>query len=158
MNCLEKVMRILLQRVKKCSVHIDDREYSKIGKGLLLLVGFSKNDTDMDMDAMVKKIDGLRVFEDKDGKMNLSLNDIDGELMIVSQFTLYGSVKKGKRPGFDNAMDPQTAEIMYNKFVDKMRNLGYKVKTGIFGAYMLVNIQNDGPVTFLIESEGGKIK
>ncbi len=151
-------MRILLQRVKSCSVWIDNKEYSKIGKGLLLLVGFCKDDTQKDVDAIVGKIDGLRVFEDENGKMNLSLKDINGELMIVSQFTLYGSVKKGKRPGFDNAMEPDKAKMMYDKFIEIMKEKGYSVKTGIFGAYMLVNIQNDGPVTFLIESEGGKIK
>ena len=147
-------MRVLLQRAAAGSVTINGECVGKIGKGLVLLIGVTHTDTPEDVDYLVKKCANLRIFEDKNGKMNLSLMDIDGEVLAISQFTLYGDCVKGRRPGFDAAAEPVMAEKLYDLFVEKMKQEGVrKVDTGRFGADMMVSIQNDGPVTFMLESK-----
>lgn len=146
-------MRVLLQRATSGSVTISGECVGKIGKGLVLLIGVTHTDTPEDVDYLVKKCANLRIFEDENGKMNRSLLDIDGEVLAVSQFTLYGDCVKGRRPGFDAAAEPVMAEKLYDLFVEKMKQEGVrKVDTGRFGADMMVSIENDGPVTFLLES------
>jgi D-tyrosyl-tRNA(Tyr) deacylase len=147
-------MRVLLQRAAAGSVSINGECVGKIGKGLVLLIGVTHTDTPEDVDYLVKKCANLRIFEDENGKMNLSLMDIDGEVLAISQFTLYGDCVKGRRPGFDAAAEPVMAEKLYDLFVEKMKQEGVrKVDTGRFGADMMVSIQNDGPVTFMLESK-----
>ena len=147
-------MRVLLQRAASGSVTIGRECVGKIGKGLVLLIGVTHTDTPEDVDYLVKKCANLRIFEDENGKMNLSLLDIDGEVLAISQFTLYGDCVKGRRPGFDAAAEPVMAEKLYDLFVEKMKQEGIrKVDTGRFGADMMVAIQNDGPVTFMLESK-----
>lgn len=147
-------MRVLLQRAAAGSVTIAGECVGKIEKGLVLLIGVTHTDTPEDVDYLVKKCANLRIFEDENGKMNLSLLDIDGEVLAVSQFTLYGDCVKGRRPGFDAAAEPVMAEKLYDLFVEKLKQEGIrKVDTGRFGADMMVSIQNDGPVTFLLESK-----
>lgn len=132
---------------------VDGAEVSAIGPGALVLLGVGKNDTEKDVSYMAGKLAGLRVFPDEEGKMNLSLLDVSGEVLVVSQFTLYGDVKKGKRPGFDQAAPPEKGEHLYLKVVEELQRMGLTVKTGVFGAYMQVELVNDGPVTILISSE-----
>lgn len=147
-------MRVLLQRAAAGSVTISGECVGKIGKGLVLLIGVTHTDTPEDVDYLVKKCANLRIFEDENGKMNRSLLDIDGEVLAVSQFTLYGDCVKGRRPGFDAAAEPVMAEKLYDLFVEKMKQEGVrKVDTGRFGADMMVSIENDGPVTFMLESK-----
>ena len=147
-------MRVLLQRAAAGSVTIDGECVGRIGKGLVLLIGVTHTDTPEDVDYLVRKCANLRIFEDENGKMNLSLLDIDGEVLAVSQFTLYGDCVKGRRPGFDAAAEPVMAEKLYDLFVERMKQEGVrKVDTGRFGADMMVSIQNDGPVTFMLESK-----
>ena len=144
-------MRAILQRVTEANVKVDGEIIGQIGNGLMILVGFGKEDTEEKLDWMVNKILNLRVFSDEDDKINLSVTDISGELLIVSQFTLYWNCKKGTRPSFDGALDPINAEKLYDKFVEKMKNSGLKVQTGSFGADMKVSLINDGPVTVELE-------
>lgn len=147
-------MRIVLQRVSSASVTIDAMEKSKIGQGLLLLLGIESADTDEDIDWLVRKILSLRVFEDGEGKMNLSLSEVEGEVLVVSQFTLHARVKKGTRPSFERAARPDFAIPMYEKFVAAMESaLGKPVGTGEFGAMMDVELVNNGPVTIWIDSK-----
>lgn len=146
-------MKALVQRVDKASVHVDDVEISSIGKGLLILLGFHKNDDHSDAEYIIKKILGLRIFDDSDGVMNLSVMDTDGEILIVSQFTLYGDVKKGKRPSYSEAMKPDRAEPFYRNFLEKLEIAsGKNIGSGRFGAYMDVSLINSGPITIMIES------
>ena len=144
-------MRAILQRVTEANVKVDGEIIGQIGNGLMILVGFGKEDTEEKLEWMVNKILNLRVFSDEDDKINLSVTDISGELLIVSQFTLYWNCKKGTRPSFDGALDPINAEKLYDKFVEKMKNSGLKVQTGSFGADMKVSLVNDGPVTVELE-------
>ncbi len=144
-------MKIVLQRVKSASVSIDGQLYSSIQKGLLILYGVEKNDTEDFSKYLCEKLMKLRIFEDENGKMNLSVQDVKGELLIVSQFTLAGDIKKGTRPSFDTAMPPQEADLMYQNFVKMCNNYALNVKTGVFGAMMEVSLINDGPVTFIME-------
>lgn len=144
-------MRVVLQRVTEANVKVDGEIIGQIGNGLMILVGFGKEDTEEKLEWMVNKILNLRVFSDEDDKINLSVTDISGELLIVSQFTLYWNCKKGTRPSFDGALDPINAEKLYDKFVEKMKNSGLKVQTGSFGADMKVSLINDGPVTVELE-------
>ena len=144
-------MRVVLQRVTGASVTVDGNVTGKIDSGLLALVGFGKDDTEDVLERMAQKIIKLRVFSDENDKINLSVSDINGGVLIVSQFTLYWSCKKGTRPSFDGAMEPKRAEELYDKFVEIMRSSGLKTETGIFGADMKVSLTNDGPVTVTLE-------
>ena len=150
-------MRAVVQRVKKASVKIQntsDEDYinGEIDKGLLVFLGITHEDNDKDLDYISDKISGLRIFEDEQGKMNLSIDDIKGEILLISQFTLYGDCRKGRRPGFTDAARPEIAIPLYEKMIDTLKLKGIKVEVGIFGADMLVDIQNDGPVTILLDS------
>ena len=145
-------MKVLIQRVKQASVTINDTLYSAIDKRILTLVGIEKGDTIENLKKSVQKIVKLRIFADENDKMNKSLIDINGEMLIVSQFTLCGNCKKGTRPSFDNSAPPQLANELYEKFVEEVSNLGIKTQTGKFGAMMQVELINDGPVTFIIET------
>ncbi|KRN29538.1 dtd protein [Lactobacillus selangorensis] len=145
-------MRVVLQRVKQASVTIDSKVVGQIDAGLLLLVGFADGDTDKDLDWMVHKLTHLRIFSDENGKMNLSVAQIQGAILSVSQFTLYASVKKGNRPSFTDAGQPAFANRMYQRFNHKLAETGIPVATGEFGADMDVKIENDGPVTIVIDT------
>lgn len=146
-------MRAVVQRVKKSRVAVDGSIAGEIGKGLTVLLGVGQEDSGRDIDYLADKIINLRIFEDNNGKMNLSLLEVGGELLVVSQFTLYGDCRKGRRPGYDRAARPETAKALYEGFVEKCRGFGVKVQTGIFQAEMLVDISNDGPVTLLLDSK-----
>ena len=149
-------MKALVQRVSEGSVTIDGEVVGSIGRGVVILFGAGRGDTEKDVVYLAEKCANLRIFRDENDKMNLSLLDIGGEALIISQFTLYGDCRKGRRPGFSDAADPAAAEKFYEKFVELMRNQKIaKVQTGRFGADMEVKILNDGPVTFLLESKGG---
>jgi len=146
-------MKVVIQRVKSASVKVNSETVSKIGKGMLLLAGLEKNDTEKDIEYCAEKIAHLRFFECEQGKMNLSVIDIFGEILAVSQFTLAGNVKKGRRPSFDSAMAPDQAEKLFDKFCDKLSAItNIQVKKGSFGEEMEVSLINDGPVTFIVES------
>ena len=146
-------MRAVVQRVKRCRVTVDGNSVGQIGSGLLVLLGVSKEDTEAAADYLAEKITGLRIFEDDDGKMNLSVQDKRGELLVVSQFTLYGDVRRGKRPSFDAAARPEEARRLYEHFVEKIRALGLRCDTGQFQAMMEVELVNSGPVTIILDSE-----
>lgn len=145
-------MKIVLQRVKNTSLSIDNKLYSSIGQGYLVLFGVEKGDTNAQADWLANKVCALRCFADENGKMNLSIKDINGEMLIVSQFTLCGSIKKGTRPSFDNAMLPDEAKEMYEYFISKVKEQNIPVQTGVFGAHMEINLLNDGPVTFIVDA------
>ena len=145
-------MRAVIQRVARAQVNVGDEIVGKIGPGLLVLLGISKRDTQADADYLAAKIPGLRIFDDENGKMNLSLTDLGGSVLCVSQFTLYGDVRKGKRPSFDEAAPPQMATELYEYFVKKIRDTGVVCETGRFQAMMKVELVNDGPVTILLDS------
>ncbi|HME10679.1 MAG TPA: D-aminoacyl-tRNA deacylase [Bryobacteraceae bacterium] len=145
-------MRIVLQRVSEASVTVEGKTAGQIGRGALLLVGVGKDDTERDADYLAEKIAHLRIFSDTAGKMNLSLLDVGGAALVVSQFTLYGDCRKGRRPGFDAAAPPELANKLYEYLVAKIRLLGVRVETGVFQASMAVKLVNDGPVTFVLES------
>ena len=146
-------MRALIQRVREAAVDVDASPHSSIGPGLLVFLGVQKADTDAQVDALSKKIAGLRLFEDPEGRMNLSLEQTGGEYLVVSQFTLCADLSRGKRPGFDDAMKPPESERLYLAFCEKLGALtGRPVKTGKFGASMQVRLLNDGPATFWLES------
>lgn len=144
-------MKVLIQRVKKASVTIDGALFSSIGKGILALVGIEKGDTLEQVQKAAKKISGLRIFPDENDKMNKSLIDIQGEMLIVSQFTLCGHCKKGTRPSFDKSAPPDIANALYENFVSEIQSYGIKTQTGKFAAMMDVELINDGPVTFMID-------
>jgi len=147
-------MRVVIQRVSKASVMVDARIISEIGKGMLILVGIEDEDNQEDIDWLTTKILKLRIFDDDAGVMNLSIKDIDGEILIVSQFTLHASIKKGNRPSYIRASKPDFAIPMYKKFIQKTEeSMGKKVGTGKFGAMMDVALVNDGPVTIIIDSK-----
>ena len=140
----------VIQRVKKASVTIDNKLYSEIKQGILVLFGVEKGDEKTKADKIADKISKLRIFEDENGKMNKSIIDISGEILVVSQFTLAGNCSKGTRPSFDNAEVPNIANEMYEYFIKKLQEKGLPVKTGFFGAMMDVELINDGPVTFIL--------
>lgn len=144
-------MRALLQRVSRASVTVDGRIVGRIGRGFVVLLGVAHGDTRAEADWLANKVAGLRVFEDADGKMNAALADVGGELLVVSQFTLYADARKGRRPSFTDAALPETAEPLVDYFVDQLRARGFTVATGVFGAHMDVEIHNDGPVTLMLE-------
>ena len=145
-------MRAVIQRVTYSSVEVDGTIVGEINTGFNVLIGISKEDTIDDMKYIRDKIINLRVFSDEDDKMNLSINDIQGELLLISQFTLYGDARKGRRPNFMNALGGVEAKKVYEEFVELMKETGLNIQCGIFGADMKVNIQNDGPVTILLDS------
>ena len=145
-------MRAVVQRVTYSSVEVNGEIVGRINKGFNVLIGISKDDTEEDMNYIRDKIINLRVFSDENDKMNLSLLDIKGEILLISQFTLYGDARKGRRPNFMNALGGDEAKNFYDKFVNMMKETGLKVETGIFGADMKVDIKNDGPVTILLDS------
>jgi D-tyrosyl-tRNA(Tyr) deacylase len=144
-------MRVVLQRVREASVAVDGRELGRIDAGFLLLVGFSHTDTSADVEWMADKVLGLRLFTDAEGRMNLDLSAVNGSLLVVSQFTLYGDATRGRRPSFIDAARPEVAIPLYESFVAALRLRGAKVETGEFGADMKVQLVNDGPVTLLLE-------
>jgi D-tyrosyl-tRNA(Tyr) deacylase len=145
-------MRAVVQRVSRAQVSVDDEMVGKISAGLLILLGIAKTDTAADADYLATKVLGLRIFDDDNGKMNLSLLDLGGAVLAVSQFTLYGDVRKGRRPSFDHAAPPQLANGLYEYFVRKIRDAGIACETGRFQAMMKVELVNDGPVTILLDS------
>lgn len=143
-------MKVLIQRVKRASVTINNELYSSINKGILAFIGIEKGDTTEQVAKLSKKVVNLRIFPDKDGKMNHSLLDINGEILIVSQFTLCGNCQKGTRPSFDNSERPDIANSLYEKFIEETKAQGITVKTGKFAAMMDIELINDGPVTFML--------
>src|SRR5579872_3887086 len=146
-------MRAVVQRVSSAEVSIDGVVVGRINKGLLVLLGVSTQDRESDADYLADKIAGLRVFEDQDGKMNLGPKEVGGSLLVVSQFTLYGDVRRGKRPSFDAAARPEQARRLYQYFVEKVRAAGLRCETGEFQAMMDVELVNSGPVTIMLDSE-----
>ncbi len=146
-------MRAVIQRVSRASVTVDGEIVGQIGKGLLVLLGVATGDDEAAAEYLADKVAGLRIFEDADGKMNLACADVGGAVLIVSQFTLYGDVRKGKRPSFDRAARPEEANRLYEYFVSRIRASGLKCETGTFQAMMDVELVNDGPVTILLDSE-----
>lgn len=146
-------MRTVVQRVSRAQVSIENKIKGSIGKGLVVFVGISADDSEKDIQWLAEKIVHLRIFEDDAGKMNTSLTDIEGEMLIISQFTLYGDCRKGRRPGFSGAAPPLMAEPYYLKFVQEVKNKGIQVATGTFQTDMQVELINDGPVTLLLDSE-----
>lgn len=144
-------MKALLQRVSSASVTVNGRITGQIERGFCILLGVTHSDSTKEADWLVNKLVGLRVFEDEVGKMNLSIEDVGGEFLVVSQFTLYGEARKGKRPSFTEAARPEQAEPLVDYFVTQLRERGFKVGTGVFGAMMQVHINNDGPVTLMLE-------
>ena len=145
-------MRAVVQRVSSSKVTVEGNITGEINKGLLVLLGVTHEDTSKDVDYIIDKTLNLRIFEDEDEKMNLSLKDIGGELLVVSQFTLYGDCRKGRRPSFSTAAKPEHAISLYEEFVEKAKAEGLKVGTGQFRAHMMVDLTNDGPVTILLDS------
>jgi D-tyrosyl-tRNA(Tyr) deacylase len=146
-------MRAVIQRVQNAEVRVEGMIKGKINKGLLVYVGVGRDDSLNDIEYMAEKVSGLRIFEDDAEKMNLSVKDIGGSILAVSQFTLYGDVRKGKRPSFTESAEPETGNNFYSLFVSKLKDIGIHVETGIFGAHMEVDYINDGPVTILLDSK-----
>ena len=154
-------MRAVLQRVRSASVTVDGQSIASIAHGLMVLLGVAKGDSQADVAYMADKIPHLRIFSDEAGKMNRSIVDVQGELLMVSQFTLLGDTHRGRRPGFDAAAPPATAQQLYESVAQAIRERGVPVQTGKFGANMVVTLENDGPVTFVLDShrrESGKIE
>lgn len=148
-------MRIVLQRVRGASVRVDEELIASIDRGLLLLVGIGKEDTNLDLPRVARKLTELRIFEDGEGKMNRTLKDVGGDVLVVSQFTLYGRTEKGRRPSFVDAAPPEIAESLFDAFVEALVDEGVAVATGRFGARMAVELINDGPVTLILDLEPG---
>jgi D-tyrosyl-tRNA(Tyr) deacylase len=148
-------MRAVVQRVARASVSVDGRTVGRIDAGLLVLLGVGRKDGPSEADFLARKISNLRIFEDSGGNMNRSVKDIEGGMLVVSQFTLYGDCRKGRRPSFVDAAPPESATALYERFVDRVDQEGVAVQTGRFGALMRVSLVNDGPVTLLVESPGG---
>ncbi len=149
-------MIALIQRVKKASVRVGGSVVGSIGKGILVLLGVHRDDTEKDLEYMLKKVPFLRIFEDDDGKMNLSLLDVNGSILVVSQFTLLARTKRGRRPSFDEAAPPDKGKEFYRLFIDGLKKMGIRVEEGSFGAHMEVELINDGPVTIIIDSKGDR--
>jgi D-tyrosyl-tRNA(Tyr) deacylase len=145
-------MRAVIQRVSRAQVTVDGKICGSIGTGLLVLLGVAADDSDADLAYLVEKTAGLRIFEDDAGKMNRSVEDAGGALLVVSQFTLFGDVRRGRRPSFDCAAPPQMADALYQRYVELLRGKGLQVETGVFQAMMKVELVNDGPVTILLDS------
>jgi D-tyrosyl-tRNA(Tyr) deacylase len=145
-------MRAVIQRVMEASVEVDGKVIGRIGHGLVVLLGVAKGDDESDVRSMADKLGTLRIFADAQGKMNRSLTDAHGQALIVSQFTLLGETAKGRRPGFDGAAAPDLARRLYEQVVAEIKAQGIPVETGVFGAYMIVSLRNDGPVTFVLDT------
>ena len=145
-------MKAVIQRVTRASVEVDGKIVGQIRAGLVVLLGVAKGDTESDLAYLAEKIPALRIFSDEAGKMNRSLAEIGGGVLAISQFTLLGDTKKGRRPGFDQAADPDAAKRLYEQFVERLRQTDLTVETGVFGAHMKVELVNDGPVTFVLDS------
>ncbi len=146
-------MRAVVQRVREAAVEVDGRETGRIGPGLVVFLGIGKEDGEEAVDFLSEKIVGMRVFEDGERAMNRSLAEVKGEVLLVSQFTLYGDCRRGRRPSFDGAAPPPAAEPLYRRFADRLGSLGFPPREGVFGAKMMVSLVNDGPVTMLLDSE-----
>ena len=149
-------MRIVVQRVHRASVRINGTEIARIGRGLLCLVGISREDTRQDLEYMARKVLDLRIFDDADGKLNLGVRDVGGELLLVSQFTLYGDCRKGRRPSYSDAASPEQAEKLYDAFLAVVRETLPSAQTGRFQAMMDVELVNAGPVTLILDSKGAR--
>jgi len=148
-------MKAVIQRVSRASVTVDGKVAGSIGKGLLVLLGVEKDDTEKDLEIFAKKIPVYRIFNDEEGKMNLSLEDISGSLLVVSQFTLFGTWRKGNRPGFTDAASPEKASRLYDLFIQRMKDRGIPAEKGVFGAMMKVDLTNEGPATFVLDTKEG---
>jgi len=146
-------MRAVVQRVKKAFVSVHGKEIGRIGHGAVILLGIKTDDTEKKVDFIADKIANLRIFDDEEGKLNLSGIDVNAEFLVVSQFTLYGDCRKGRRPSYTDAASPEKAESLYKYFVEKLQNFGVKVETGQFQAEMIVGLENDGPVTLIIDTD-----
>ncbi len=146
-------MRVVIQRVLEARVDVDNQTVGKIGKGLLIFLSVGKDDNEKDGEFIAGKLVNLRVFEDEQGKMNLSIQDVGGQMLLISNFTLHGNCQKGRRPSFDSAGDPQKANSLYEKVIKMVSAEGIKVEKGIFAAHMHVHCVNDGPVTFILDSK-----
>jgi len=146
-------MRAIVQRVSQASVIVDDQQVAKIGRGLHILLGIQSDDTEKHADWLAEKCINLRIFEDEDGKFNYSCTDIHGEVLVVSQFTLYGDCRRGRRPSFTNAANPEKADRLYQHFVGLLKKKGFNVETGVFAARMQCEIINEGPVTLIVDTE-----
>ena len=144
-------MKLVIQRVDSAKVEVEGKLISKIGKGFLILMGVSVQDDGSEIEWLAQKTVGLRIFQDKENKMNLSIKDVNGEILLVSQFTLYANCKKGKRPSFIDAASPEKAERFYSLFAEELEKNRIKTKKGIFGAFMKVSLKNDGPITIILE-------
>lgn len=149
-------MRFVIQVVDESSVRVNGETVGSIGKGFMVLIGVGKDDNEQIADKMIKKMTGLRIFKDENGKTNLSLSDVGGELLLISQFTLYADCRHGNRPNFLNAGTPDEAERLYEYIIGKTRELGYKVETGVFGEHMDVSLINNGPFTIILDSDDMK--
>ncbi len=145
-------MKAVVQRVKQANVKVDEKVVGSINKGLVILLGVGNDDTIEKVDYLVKKITSLRIFTDEAGKMNLSLKDVNGEILVVSQFTLFADCSRGNRPSFSTAGKPELAKELYEYFIEECKKLGIKTETGIFAAHMQVTLTNDGPVTIILEN------
>jgi len=146
-------MKIIIQRVKSANVTVNNKQINSINQGVLVFLGIHKNDTSVQSDYIIKKLLTFKIFSETNKKFELNIETIQGEILIVSQFTLYGSLKKGTKPSFTNAMPPKQAEIVYNEFIDNLKSkTNLNIKTGKFGAYMKVSLINDGPATFILEN------
>ncbi|MFS8533737.1 MAG: D-aminoacyl-tRNA deacylase [Limnochordales bacterium] len=145
-------MRAVIQRVRSANVQVDGQVVGRIGRGLLVLLGVGQGDGEADAVFMADKVAGLRIFEDDQGKMNLAPADVGAEFLVVSQFTLYGDIRKGRRPSFTEAAPPERARELYERFLELLRARGFRVESGIFGAKMLVQLENDGPVTLWFDT------
>ncbi|MDG2369638.1 MAG: D-aminoacyl-tRNA deacylase [Flavobacteriales bacterium] len=146
-------MRLVIQRVSKAAVYVDDNEVGRIKKGLLVFIGVERYDNDTDLTWLINKLVNMRIFPDETSKMNNSIVDVNGSVLLVSQFTLYASTKKGNRPSFVNSADPKIAKLFYNKFITALKELSVNVETGVFGANMQIELVNDGPVTICLDSK-----
>lgn len=147
------MVRAVAQRVRSGSVSVEGKEVARIGPGLVILVGIAQDDDDLSVDRVADKVAVLRVFEDPDGKMNLSAAEAGGSMLVVSQFTLYADVRKGRRPSFVQTAGPELGRALYERFADRLAGHGYEVQCGRFGDHMLVEIENDGPVTIILDSD-----